>query len=45
MAMAGLAPGTPFLFWAALAFGALAVLTQVPERSTAGPVPVVAEPA
>ncbi len=43
--LAGLAPGTPFLFWAALAFGALAVLTQVPERSTAGPVPVVAEPA
>ena len=43
--LAGVSPGAPFLFWAALALGALAVLTLVPERSAARPLPVVAEPA
>ncbi len=41
--LADFGPGVPFLFWSALALGALIILLWVPERKRAEPVPVLVE--
>lgn len=41
--LASFSPSAPFVFWASLALGAMAVLTFMPEARRALPVPAVAE--